>query len=209
MNFAAARRAMVEGQLRVNRISDPAVLDAFLTVPREMFVPRGVRGQAYGDGVLDVGGGRVLLSPLVLARLISSAVIGPSDMVLAVGDVTGYAASILSRLAAFVVALDSEADWPQRGSALFSREGIANVEAVRGALPRGYFVKAPYDVILVFGGVPEIPGALQRQLADKGRLVAIERLGNGPGRGVMVLRSGDTWGRRTLFDAFVPPLPGF
>ena len=103
-DYRAARLTMVESQLRTNKVTDEAVLDAFLAVPRERFVPEALRGIAYGDDVVPLGGGRFMLAPMVLARLLQLAAIAPGDKVLEIGAATGYATSLLARLAARTVA---------------------------------------------------------------------------------------------------------
>src|SRR6185312_17139031 len=104
-DYRAARLNMVESQLRTNKVTDEAILDAFLDVPRERFVPDHLAGIAYNDEDIPLGGGRYLLEPMVLARLLQLAGIGPEDGVLEIGAATGYATAILSRLAARVVAV--------------------------------------------------------------------------------------------------------
>ena len=92
--YAVARANMVENQLRPSRIDDPGVLQAMGEVPRELFVPEALRGCAYGDEDLALGGGRHLIEPLALAKLLQAAAPTPQDVVLVIGDVTGYAAAI-------------------------------------------------------------------------------------------------------------------
>lgn len=209
MDNVAARRNMVESQLRTNRIEDPAVRRAFAEVPRELFVPRGLRGHAYVDHHLAVGGGRWLLQPLTVARLVAGAAIRPSDVVLCVGDATGYGTAVAARLASFVVSLDCDAEWVQRAGASLGELGTDNVEVVHGPLHRGHPAKAPYDAIVVFGAVGgDIPGSLCRQLAEGGRLIAMVET-DGVSRGVLVVRSGEAFGRRVLFEGSAPLLPGF
>lgn len=209
MDYAAARANMVETQIRTNRVSDPAVMAALAEVPREVFVPKPMRGVAYVDEALDVGGGRFIMEPLVLGRLLMGAGIQPTDVVLCVGDATGYATAVVSKLAQTVVALECDADWAGRASQSLSDLGVDNAAVVRGALDQGYATQAPYDVILFAGAVSEVPAAICRQLADGGRLVGVVSATSGLGKGTLVVRVGDTFGRRVLFDAAAPMLPGF
>jgi len=208
MDYTAARHNMVENQIRTNRVIDPAVVAALSEVPREVFVPKAMRGFAYVDEDLDVGGGRFILEPLTLARLLIAADIRPTDVVLNIGDATGYATAVVSKLAQTVVALESNADWAGRATQSLSDLGVDNAAVVRGALEQGYAAQAPYDVILLSGAAAEIPAALCRQLADGGRLAGVVG-GSGVGKGVLVVRVGDTFGRRVLFDVVTPSLPGF
>src|SRR3546814_110876 len=97
-DYAAARLNMVESQIRANNVTDPPLVEAFLSVPREMFVPKTMRGIAYVDEDLSLGAGRYLMEPMVLARLLQLAQVGPEDLVLDIGSTTGYSAAVLARL---------------------------------------------------------------------------------------------------------------
>ena len=109
IDYRAARLNMVESQLRTNKVTDEAVLDAFLAVPRERFVPDHLAGIAYVDEDIPLGGGRFLMEPMVLARLMQLAAIGPEDGVLEIGAATGYAAALWRGWRARVVAVESDA----------------------------------------------------------------------------------------------------
>ncbi|MBI2241424.1 MAG: protein-L-isoaspartate O-methyltransferase [Magnetospirillum gryphiswaldense] len=209
MNFAAARTNMIECQIRTNRVIDPAIVGALARVPREMFVPKPMRGFAYVDEDLDIGGGRFIVEPLALARMLEAAKIKDGDVVLNIGDATGYSTAVLSKLAQTVVSLECDSDWAGKATASLNDLAIDNAAVVQGALDQGYPAQAPYDVILFSGSVGEIPASICRQLSEGGRLVAIVDEGRGVGRGTLVVRVGDTWGRRQLFDARIPQLPGF
>jgi protein-L-isoaspartate(D-aspartate) O-methyltransferase len=208
MDFAAARYNMVENQIRTNRVSDPGVIEAMRAIPRETFLPRPLRGMAYLDEDIPIGGGRFLIEPLVLARLLQGAEVRPADVVLAIGDATGWACAILSRLASTVVSLECDAETVNRSAATLTEMGCDTVAVVRGRLSDGYAAQAPYDVIVFVGAVGEIPQGVARQLADHGRLVAVVAGAAGAGRVTQIVRSGDSFSRRTMFDASTPLLPG-
>jgi len=209
MDFATARFNMVENQIRPNGVNDPLVVRALAKTPREAFLPKAMHAVAYVDETLPLGSGRFLISPLVLARLLQSAGIKASDVVLTIGDATGWASAVVSMLASTVVCLECEADPAARAGAALSGLGRDNVAVVRAPLAGGYPAQGPYDVILLMGAVPEIPAAIGRQLADGGRMLGIVKSGTGSGRMVRVVRAGDTFGRWALFDAATPYLPGF
>ncbi len=209
MDYAAARRNMVESQLRTNKVSDHRVLEGFSNVPREVFVADVARGVAYLDEDIALGGGRFLTEPMVLARMVQAAAIGAGDLVLEIGSATGYGTAILARLAATVVALESDSQLSARAAAALSELSIDNVVAVEGPLPQGHREQAPYNVILINGAVAEVPQGLRDQLADRGRLVAVVRDRPGLGRAVLVRRLGAVDSSRVLFDAGTPLLPGF
>ncbi|MEA2755905.1 MAG: protein-L-isoaspartate(D-aspartate) O-methyltransferase [Aliidongia sp.] len=199
---------MVDCQLRPNKISDPALLDAFLQVPREAFVPLALKGAAYVDEDLPLGEGRYLLEPMVLGRLLQTAVVGPNDVVLEIGCATGYATAILGRLARSVVAIESDS--------VLARQAKANLAGQRNAtvfeqrLDRGYPERAPYDVIVIGGAVGDIPPAVLDQLAEGGRLVTvIETRAGQLGEAVLLERGPTGISRRRLFEAGIHTLPGF
>jgi len=215
INEPAARLNMVEGQLRTNKVTDEAVLDGFLTTPRERFVPPHLRGIAYVDDDIPLGNGRVLIEPMVLARLLQLAAIGKQDKVLEIGCATGYATAILAKLAASVVAVESDRGLAAAARANLAALGLGNVQLQEAPLDNGWRAGAPYDVILVNGGVAEIPPTISDQLAEGGRLVTVTE-GNtvGPsearcGSAVLMTRAEGKLSRRPAFDATVQVLPGF
>jgi len=208
MDFAAARFNMVENQIRTNRIDEPRLLQALAAVPREPFLPLGLRGHAYADDDLPLGGGRVMIEPLVLAQLVQAATIGPDDVVLAIGDATGWASAVLSRLASTVVALESDPERARTIAARLAEREVDTVAVVTGDFAAGYPAQAPYDVIILFGAVAEIPPALPGQLADHGRLVAVVAPRPGTGSGVRLVRAGAAIGQERPFDAATAYLPG-
>jgi protein-L-isoaspartate(D-aspartate) O-methyltransferase len=205
-DFAAARRNMVDGQVRTADVTDLRILSAMQEVPRERFVPPQAAGLAYLDLDLPVGDGRRLLKPMILGKLLQAAGIAPADRVLDAGCATGYAAALLARMAAEVVALEQDPALAQ-----VAREALAgqsNVSVVSGPLAEGWPPGAPYDVILLEGATEVPPQALCRQLREGGRLLCV--LGDRPAaKAVLYYRSGDEIGSRAIFDASAPLLPGF
>jgi protein-L-isoaspartate(D-aspartate) O-methyltransferase len=209
-DFAAARRNMVDGQVRTADVTDLRIISAMLEVPRERFVPPQAASLAYLDLDLGVGEGaqgtRRLLKPMVLAKLIQAADIAPTDLVLDAGCATGYTAALLARIAGQVVALEQDAGLVEAARAELS--SLPNVSVVSGPLSEGWPQAAPYDVVLVEGATEVTPQALCRQLKDGGRLVCV--LGLGPGAKAMLYRrSGEEVGSRPIFDAAAAVLPGF
>jgi protein-L-isoaspartate(D-aspartate) O-methyltransferase len=208
-DFAAARRFMVDGQIRTNKVTDEALLAALADLPRERFAPAAQRARAYVDDDLPLGNGRFMMEPMVLARLIQVLQPLAGERVLVVGANTGYGAAVLARLGAQVVALESEGSLLEIArTALSGLELPGSVEFVSGSLVAGHAQRSPYRAILVEGAVETVPDELAGQLAEQGRLatVAIE---GGVGRAVLMTRTGDSVARRVLFDANVHLLPGF
>jgi protein-L-isoaspartate(D-aspartate) O-methyltransferase len=210
MDYALARRMMVDSQVRPSDVTNLELIAAMLAVPRERFVPAALAEMAYLDRDTPVGEGtgRALMKPMVLAKLLQVADIAPTDAVLDVGCATGYSSAVLSRLVASVVALEQDADLAHRAEALLKEVGAGNVSVVQGALADGCEPRAPYDVILINGMAEVLPKELGHQLKRGGRLVGV--FGHGMvGKGmVYVCESGEVSGR-TIFDATAPALPGF
>jgi protein-L-isoaspartate(D-aspartate) O-methyltransferase len=214
INEPAARLNMVEGQLRTNKVTDEAVLDGFLTTPRERFVPANLRGIAYVDDDIPLGHGRFVMEPMVLARLLQLAEIGKTDKVLEIGCATGYATAILAKLAASVVAVESDPRLSAAARANLTALGLGNVQLQEAPLEAGWRAGAPYNVILVNGAVGEIPAAVTDQLAEGGRLVTVTEGSAGPsearcGCAVLMTRAEGKLSSRSIFDATVEVLPGF
>lgn len=203
----AARRQMVDAQLRPNRVLDGALLRAMAEIPREAFVPERLVTVAYVDEDLEVARGRYLLEPRVFARLVQDLAIAPSHRVLDVGCGTGYSTAVLARLASRVIGLEVDGDLATRTSRLLARLDLANTFISVGSLAAGERANAPYDRIMVEGAVEQVPDALKQQLADGGRLAAVVRAG-GVGKATIVERHGEAFGVREVFDAATPLLPG-
>lgn len=209
MDFSAARLNMVENQIRTTGVTDAVLVDALAELPRELFVPEELAGIAYVDESLALGNGRYLMEPMVLARLLQAAEVAPGDTVLDIGCASGYSSAILSKQAAAVVAVETDARLAAQATQILSDLGVDNVAVVEAPFDAGYAKQAPYDVILFGGALAEIPEAVTKQLADGGRMVCVIDNGSGPGRATLVTRFGDAVQRQTLFEAGTAFLPGF
>lgn len=212
MDFARARRTMVDTQIRVNDVTDSRIVDALMAVPRENFVPDALRLLAYLDDDLAVKGedgsrgARYLIEPMVLARMIQAAAIGTADKVLDVGSATGYSSAVLGRIAGSVVALEEDAELAAQARAALGSE--PHVTVVEGTLGAGAADRGPFDVILLQGAAEVVPPSLLAQLNEGGRLVAV--VGTGRAAKCMVhVRIGQEVSVRPAFDAAIPLLPGF
>ena len=211
-DFAAARANMVNSQVRPTDVTDYAIIDAMMEVPRERFVPADRRFAAYIDEDIEVASGegarRYLMEPSPFAKLIQLADIGPNDTVLEIGCNTGYSTAVLARIASSIIAIESDAELAAFATEALNELAVDNAAVVEGKLEAGYAKEAPYDVIVIGGAVDEVPQAIIDQLAERGRLVAVV------GRGLsaqarLFLREDGIVSSRTAFNAAVPPLPGF
>ncbi|WP_206420106.1 protein-L-isoaspartate O-methyltransferase family protein [Minwuia thermotolerans] len=207
LDYEAARQAMINSQLRPNRLIDERLIEAIDRVPREAFVPKELRGIAYVDEDLPLGEGRYMMEPMVLARMLQDARIEADDTVLMVGCTTGYGAAVAAALAGTVIALEQDPEFVRRATETLAGLGIANVAVVEGELAQGIPDQGPFDVIILEGAVAEVPETLLDQLAEGGRLMTVLREG-GIGKLTIFTRVGGI-GRRTIFDAATPVLPGF
>lgn len=208
MDTVQARTNMVENQLRTNRIDDPAVLAAMGAVPREVFLPKALRGVAYADEDLTLPDGRFLIEPLVFARLLQAAEISRDKVVLVVGCDTGYAAAVASKLAATVIVVQRSEEQAARVQPILDQVEADNVVTSVHADPVGGDPdQAPFDAIMMIGAVDAVPDTLIDQLNDDGRLVAVEGRGR-VGKGVVVTKIHGSPAKRALFDAHVPNLQG-
>jgi protein-L-isoaspartate(D-aspartate) O-methyltransferase len=205
----AARLKMIENQLRPNKVTDERVLYAFGRIRRELFVPPALRGVAYVDDDLRVGGGRSLMQPMVAARLLQAAAVQPKDAALVIGAGVGYEAALLALLARSVVALEEDPDLARIGRSALVDHRIASVSYVEAPLPTGHRQRTPYDVILFVGAVAEIPSEIAGQLAEGGRIAVVLRPHGGVGRATLITRTGGVLAPRVIFDAGTPRLPGF
>ena len=208
IDFAQARRMMVDGQVRPSDVTDRDLLTALLDVPRERFAPEALASVAYLDRDIAIDPKRAMLKPMVLARLIQAAQTGAGDHVLDVACGSGYSSAILARLATRVVALEDDAMRSQRCGEILQGLGVANVTVVTGPLDAGWPALAPYDVILVNGSIEVEPHGLFGQLKEGGRVVTVR--GAGPvGKAMLYRKDRGEIGSRTLFDAAAPVLPSF
>ena len=200
-DFAAARRAMVENQLRPQGVTDPAVLDAMASVERERFLPSHTRPLAYVDRAVAIGDGRFLAAPAALGQLLSEMMPTPDERALVVGSGTGYSAAVLAHIGLDVVALESSAELVKTAREL-------GVDTVEGPLDAGWRKGSPYGLILIEGAVEHIPETIVAQLGEGGRL-GTALIDRGITRLIVGRKTGGAFGYLSIGDAGIPALPGF
>ena len=202
---------MVDGQIRTNKVTDERLIAALTDLPRERFAREAQQGRAYIDDDLPLGGGRHMMEPMVLSRLIQALQLQDGDKVLVVGANTGYGAALAARMGANVTALECDSGLADAArAALASLPDRLPVTVVVGTLQEGCAANGPFKAILIEGAVEEVPGRLIEQLTGDGKLVTVQRQGQSPvGRAVLMTRGAGTPATRVLFDANTPILPGF
>lgn len=210
MDFAEARRHMVNGQLRPNRVEDPRIVTAMGTLPRERFVPAAMAARAYADADVPLPGGRALLMPMVLARLVQLSALRRGERALVLAAGTGFGAALMGAIGGSVTAVESNAALLAIArAAMPAAVPPGTVTLIEGEPAQGHAPGAPYDVIMIEGGVAAVPPAIRDQLGEGGRLVAITLVGGPPGRAILMRRAGGTISTTREFDAHAPALPGF
>lgn len=207
-DYRALRTTMVDTQIRPSDVTRFPVIDAFLKVPREKFVPPQRRAAAYAGENIELRDDRVVLEPRTLAKMIELLDPEPHELILDIGTGFGYSAAILSHLAEAVVAVEEEADFAAEAEAALAEVEALNVAVIMGPLADGAAKHGPYDGILLQGAVETLPETLVAQLKDDGRIVALFQEGR---LGVcrVGIKSGKTVSWRHGFNAGAPVLPGF
>jgi len=208
-DMSKARHFMVEGQVRTNDVTDLRIVELMGQIARERFVPASRQALAYSDVCVEVKPGRFLPDPRSLAKLVQALEIKAGDRVLDLASATGYSSALLAGLSGDVTALEEDDELARAASAnLRDVARLGRLAGVVGPLKQGCPQHAPYDAILVNGAVEEIPQAWTDQLKEGGRLAVI--LNGGPvGKANLCVRRAGILGKRVVFDATVPVIPGF
>lgn len=207
MDFERARHLMVEAQVRTNDVTHAGVQAAMRRLPRERFVPSELASLAYSDQELDVGGGRVLLRPRDLAKLLQAADPRPGQRALEIAGASGYGAAVLAIAGCEVVSLEPSPDVSLAARSALDQAGVTGVTTVSTPAAQGWPDAAPYDLIVLNGAAEVVPEAWIAQLAEGGRLAVIVREG-AAGSARLYLKSGGVTAYRAVFDAAPPVVPG-
>ncbi len=207
-DYTARRTMMVDTQVRPSDVTKFPIIDAMLSVPREAYVPDGLREAAYVGENLDIGGGRVMLEPRTLAKMLEVLDVQPSHVALDVACGLGYSTAVLAQLCDFVVAVEDDEARSQEAQSILSERGVDNAAVMTGPLAAGSEKSGPYDIIAVQGGVEQVPSDLTDQLNEGGRIACLFLEGS-----LGVVRVGHkidgivNW--RFAFNASAPVLNGF
>lgn len=209
MDFASARKIMVDSQIRPNDVTDPAIVRAFLKVPREAFLPTSRQSIAYSELEIPTGEGRAMWLPRDLAKMVKALAPRPSDVAMVIGAGSGYSSALLAELTETVLAVEDTSDAVERLSDRLPGLGYDQIAAVEAPLTEGLPDEGPFDVILVNGMVEHVPETLTAQLAEGGRLGAVLKRDSALGRARLYTRTGDTVSFREVFDATPPEFAAF
>ena len=209
MDFNFLRKNMVDCQLKPNKIINLDLIDAFLKVPREIFVNKKNVNQCYLDDNIDLTKNRFLLNPMVNARLIQSLNIKKDDTVLSIGTGVGYNSIILSYLCDTVIGIESIKSFYDFSSNILIKLEVNNVVFIKSKIEDGYPDQNPYECIIIEGGVNFVPTKILNQLSENGRLVAVENRECQIGKATLYQRHGKEFTKNYLFDAYVPIFDGF
>ena len=207
-DYAKRRTMMVDTQIRPSDVTKFPIIDAMLSVPREAFVPRNLREAAYMGENLDLGGGRVMLDPRSLAKMLDALDVQANELVLDLGCGLGYSAAVIARMAEAVVAVEDQDALFSEAQSILAEQGADNVILHHGELTEGAAEHGPFDVILIEGAVEHVPDEITAQLKEGGRMACLFAEG-----ALGVVRIGYkvdgqvSW--RFAFNAGAPVLSGF
>ena len=205
--YYAARREMVEAQVKARGVSDPRVLRAMLEVPRHEFVPPHLAGEAYSDRPLPIGLDQTISQPYVVAYMTEKLALSPGDRVLEIGTGSGYQAAVLASLGAEVYSVEIICALERQARERLARLGYAGVVTRCGDGWLGWPEKAPFKGIILTAAPGHIPSALTGQLAEGGRLIA--PVGGSEGQElVLVSKAGGRLEAENLLSVSFVPMTG-
>ena len=210
MDFKIARKNMVENQIRANKVTSLNVINAFLDVPREKFVPDALQEISYVDEDIQLSRNRFMMKPMILARLFQSLNLKGNENILHVGSNSGYGSAILSRMCSSVISLESDKKLFETSIHTFLNMGFDNVVPLHGSMENGVEKEAPFDIIFIEGSIETEPKSLFGQLNENGKLIAIIRPANIKiGKAKLFFKISNEIGLENLFDAQVSKLSIF
>lgn len=209
MDFEAARRIMVDSQIRPNDVSEPRYVTAFMAVPREAFVPASKREIAYSELEIATSDERAMWIPRDIAKMLKALSPKRTDVALVIGAGAGYEAALLAQLTETVLVVEDNEDAVERLSARFSKLNYDQVAAIEAPLTKGLPGQGPFDIILICGMVAQVPDGLKDQLGEGGRLGAVVQRDPALGKARIYTRAGGAVAYRDAFDCTPPRFAAF
>ena len=200
MDYRAARKHMVESQVRPNDVTDLRLQTAMETTPRERFLPKELQNQAYVEREIEYAPSRWLLRARDFAKLVDIADPRETDLVLNAVCGSGYSTAILAQLTEMVVSIESDEELAAQAQDNLTSLGFDNAAVINANPVEGEADQGPYDLIFIGGAIEQRPDKLLSQLKDGGRLATILRE-NGVSRGVVYRRTGEVFAYSEHFDA--------
>ncbi len=207
-DYKTARTAMVDCQIRPSDVTKYTIIEAFLTTPREAYVPSEKRHVAYAGDHIALANGRTLLDARTFAKMLDALNVQSDELVLDLGCGLGYSTAILASMAEAVVAVESDTQMAAEATATLTEQSVDNAYVTTGSLTDGNKKNGPYDVIILQGSVDQIPETLIDQLKDGGRICAIFRDKN-YGECRIGYKSHNKLSWRSFFNASAPMINGF
>ncbi|NOX39087.1 MAG: protein-L-isoaspartate O-methyltransferase [Alphaproteobacteria bacterium] len=207
-DYSTLRTAMVDCQVRPSDVTKFPIIEAMLSVPREVFVPSQSRSVAYAGDHVFLGNNRIVMDARLLAKMLDALDICGKDLVLDIGCGLGYSSAIIAHLAEAVIAVEEDDALALEAEANLTSQSVDNAIVVTGALTDGAAKHGPYDAIFFSGGVAEIPAKLLEQLKEGGRVAALF-IENQFGQCKIGVKADGRIAWRTVFDGTAPILPGF
>ena len=207
-NCMDLNKNMVEGQIKPLGNISKQVMDAFLSIPRDQFVPLELKNFAYLEKNIELGNDRFLLKLSLIAKIISLAGFNASDTVLIIGSSTGYSSAILSNIAETVISIEQDDQLVNFSETIVLDKKIDNVVFLKKDLNEGCPEHGPFNKILIEGAVEDIPSYLFDQLDENGKMIAI--IANGDLSEVREYNKvGENIGSKFLFNCEAPKLKAF
>lgn len=204
MDFAAARRIMVDTQIRPNDVTDPEIVSALLKVAKEAFVPASRKSVAYSELEIVTSEGRALWIPRDFSKLLKALEPHEEDIALVIGAGAGYETAVLADLVETVIGLEDNENLVETTSNRLAEQGADRAVIVQGPLKDGLPKQGPFDLILVNGMVETVPETWLEQLAQNGRLGVVVQSGRGVGKARIYKRAGEAVSYRVDFEASPP-----
>jgi len=207
-DFTARRTMMVDTQVRPSDVTKFPIIDAMLSVPRELYVPDALQEAAYIGESIALGDGRVVLEPRTFAKILDGLSIERTYVALDIGCGLGYSTAVLAQMCDFVVAVEDDEARADMAQTVLSQQGVDNAAVMTGPLAQGSAKSGPYDIITIQGAVEIVPDGVLAQLRDGGRIACVFAEG-----ALGVVRIGHkidgvvNW--RFAFNAGAPVLTGF